>query len=289
MLELLNKVMGKRTPAEVTGLGLILVLLVGILDYFSGFDLSFSVFYLAPILLVTWYAPRLAGYVMCGISAMAGLSVDITAGRVYSIWFIPVWNAAVRLGFFLVTAFLLGELKIRLQREETLARMDSLTQVYNAGAFKDITDRLLKLAARHNHPSVLGFIDLDNFKVVNDAAGHSAGDLVLQAVAKTLVRCVRSTDVVGRLGGDEFAVFMPEIDLDGARHAFDKIHHDLMREAVERNLSIGFSIGVAVFPDSPSSVDKALGLADRLMYRVKKSGKNQVRYEQPAGGGERGR
>lgn len=136
------------------------------------------------------------------------------------------------------------------------------------------------MAARYKHPTVLGYIDLDNFKAINDGLGHSEGDRVLQTVASALRRRIRSTDVVGRLGGDEFAVFMPEIDYAGAQKAFDGIREELMQVAASRGWPIGFSIGVAVFPGAIFTIDEAIKLADRLMYRVKGASKNNVIYEE---------
>jgi diguanylate cyclase (GGDEF)-like protein len=211
------------------------------------------------------------------------LFVDHTAGHVYGNWYIPVWNTAVRLGFFLVTTFLLDKVKAHLRHEEILARTDGLTRAYNTRAFKEVSDRLLKLAARRRHP--VAYIDIDDFKTVNDEKGHSVGDGLLQKAADTLMRCVRSTDVVGRLGGDEFAVFMPETGLAGARTAFARIHEELVRGTAETGLPVGFSIGVAVFTTVPPELEEALKIADNLMYSVKRSGKNSVVYEEtPATG-----
>jgi diguanylate cyclase (GGDEF)-like protein len=180
-----------------------------------------------------------------------------------------------------VTAHLLYALRTRLEHEATLARLDSLTQILNARAFNEVCQRLVRLAERNQHPLAFAYIDVDDFRTVNDTAGHSAGDLVLQEVASTLARRVRSTDVIGRLGGDEFAVLMPETTDAGAQTAFAKIHDELQRDAAAHSWPIGFSIGVALFQSAPSSVDEALKVADALMYRAKQAGKNNVLYEEP--------
>lgn len=273
----------RRSPAQVTILSLFLLAAVALVDHLTGFELSFSIFYLLPIVLVTWYSPRWAGPVFCGVAASLWLFVDYTSSHAYGNAFIPLWNTGVRLSFFLVTSALLVELKTRLENENLRARIDGLTGIFNARAFKELTGNFLDLAGRHDHPVVLGYIDVDNFKVVNDTLGHSEGDRVLKAVAKTLTQCVRTTDVVGRLGGDEFAIFLPETDAAGAEVMFGRIHAELMRKAQESGWPIGFSIGVAVFPAVPGSVDDALKIADGLMYRVKRAGKNNLIYEQQAG------
>ncbi|HVT45156.1 MAG TPA: GGDEF domain-containing protein [Thermoanaerobaculia bacterium] len=260
----------------MTALGLVLVGLVGTMDHVTGYELSFSIFYLLPIALVSWYSHRGIGLLLSGVCALVWLLADYTAGRSYSHWLLPFWNATVRLGFFTLTTHLLSELKKHLRYEETLARTDQLTLMLNGRAFRTDSSRLLRLAARHRHPVTLGYIDLDHFKAVNDERGHSEGDAVLQSVAATLARCVRDTDVVGRLGGDEFGILMPEIDDAGAQAAFARIHGELSETARDRGWPIGFSIGVAVFPCAPATIDEALRVADSLMYRMKREGKNGV-------------
>ena len=177
-------------------------------------------------MLVTWFAPG-AGFFFCGISAVAWLFADYATGHVYSNRLIPFWNAAVRLGFFLLTSFLLAELKRALGKEQALARVDGLTGLLNSRTFKESCRGLILLAARHEHPAAVGYIDLDDFKALNDSSGHAGGDLVLRAVAAALNRAARDTDVVARLGGDEFAVFLPETDAAGARVVFDRIREEL--------------------------------------------------------------
>ncbi len=113
-----------------------------------------------------------------------------------------------------MTATLLGELKVRLERERDLARTDGLTGIPDARAFKDASRARLGLAARHHHPAPVGYIDIDDFKAVNEASRHAEGDRLLQTVATTVAPSVGYADVVGRMGGDEFAVLLPETDGD---------------------------------------------------------------------------
>ncbi len=278
----LTRLLAGRSTVQLIATGFALSGLIGAIDYLTGFELSLSILYLIPVGLVSWYGPRWAGFLICGVSALMWLAADSAAGHPYSRWVMPIENAAVRLGFFLVTTHLLDTLRARLRREEILARTDGLTQVLNARAFTGVSERLLRLAERHRHPVALAYIDVDNFKAVNDTQGHSAGDRVLLTIAGTLARCIRSTDVLGRMGGDEFAALMPETGYAGAHTAVAKIHEELVRESAAHNWPIGFSIGVAVFPAAPPTVDEALKAADGLMYRVKQTGKNGVLCEECA-------
>lgn len=283
MLTALKKFLDGRSPAQVIAFALALLAFVGTLDHLTGYELSFSIFYLLPIVLVAWYTPQWIGYSFCGLSAMVWLFVDNISGHTYSNGLVPFWNTGVRLGFFLVATYLLMQLKSNLEKEQALARKDGLTGVLNARAFKVRSHHLFELAARYHHPAALGYIDIDDFKAVNDTSSHSEGNRVLKTVANTLSRCVRTTDVVGRLGGDEFAILLPEADYADAQLMFGRIREELLRDGADGGWPIGFSIGVAVFSSVPSTIDEALKIADRLMYRVKKAGKNHIVYEEQDG------
>jgi diguanylate cyclase (GGDEF)-like protein len=254
-------------------------LATGFIDHATGYEVSFSIFYLAPISLASWSLGSSYGQVLAIFSALIWLVVDSTAGAVYSHRLIPFWNATVRLGFFSLTASLLASLHRRLQREEELARVDNLTGLMNTRAFTEHAERFLALAARHRRPTVVGYIDLDGFKAVNDVLGHSEGDRVLRTVAEALRDTFRRSDLLARLGGDEFAVLLPDADLPTAKSAFSKSHKHVLEVIASHGWPVGMSIGVAVFERAPSTVDEAIHAADALMYRVKAQGKNEILYE----------
>jgi diguanylate cyclase (GGDEF)-like protein len=277
-----STLLSNLSPLMIGLIGGLLVTVVGLLDYVTGNEISFSIFYLLPIIPVSWYAPRWMGFLTCGISALVWMYVDIKTGSEYSHWLIPVWNASVRLWFFFTVTFLLTRLKEQLGREASLARIDGLTELFNSRAFREVAERSRQQAVRYQHPVALGYIDVDNFKAINDQLGHAAGDRVLQAVAEALRGSVRATDVVSRLGGDEFAIFMPEVGADGARSAFRKIHAALSKVAEHNHWPIGFSVGVAIFEVAPDNIEVALKTADNLMYRVKDATKNDIIFEEIA-------
>jgi len=164
------------------------------------------------------------------------------------------------------------------QREALLGRVDALTGVMTLRAFRDDAAMVLGLAARSGAPTALGFLDLDDLKMVNDYLGHSEGDRVLECVGKTLKDATRSTDIVGRLGGDEFALLLPNTGAAGAKIFFDRLHRDLLDAMRDHGWPVGVSVGVAIFSGAPPSDGEAVACADRLMYRAKKNGKNRVVY-----------
>ena len=274
-----KEILFREAPGTLNAVGMVLVYILGGLDYLTGREMSFSIFYLMPISLVTWFVRPGKGYVLCGIATLIGLAVDVADGYEYAHTWILFWNALAPSILFLFAVRLLDRLHTAFRHEQAMSRTDDLTQVLNARGFEEVAHRIFRLAARHGHPTALAYLDIDNFKEVNDRQSHSKGDQVLQIVAGTLNRCIRATDAVGRLGGDEFAILMPETALEGARIAIDKVHKELLRTAAAGNWDIGFSIGLAAFSSLPPSIDDALKVADRLMYRAKNMGKNRVACE----------
>jgi diguanylate cyclase (GGDEF)-like protein len=183
---------------------------------------------------------------------------------------------AVRLAFFLLVAYLLARLQQELRREEALARTDSLTGLNNTRGFRLDSEYELQRSGRYNHPFTAAYIDLDNFKAVNDNFGHLEGDLVLKEVARSLKEALRRPDSAARLGGDEFAVLLPETDAEGARVILARLRATLNSAMQQHAWPVTFSIGAVSFSQPPESVDEILRSADRLMYHVKSSGKNDI-------------
>lgn len=248
------------------------------IDYVSGLELAFSIFYFLPIILVTRSAGRSWGLVIAGLSTVAWLFAEILGGQVYSHAWIQGWNTLSRLLVFVILVGMLSSLRAALQGARSLARVDALTGLSNVRAFREATDREIRRAQREASELSVVYIDVDNFKTVNDQFGHSAGDALLVAISQRLSENLRRTDVAARLGGDEFAVLLPATDLDAARVVVDKLERALARIPAETEYAIGFSIGVACFAEPPESADAMIHEADALMYEVKHAGKGSVRF-----------
>ena len=266
-------------PRPVLWIGcLVAVGLIGVFDAMTGFELSMSIFYLIPVAAAAWGLGRAGGLVMACASGAAWLVSDSLAGHTYSNPLFPAWNTGVRLGYFLITAELVYRLRFQLLRERERADRDSLTGLFNGAAFRRGAQALIDLMARQDRGSVIGFIDLDDFKRVNDSLGHAQGDRLLVAVADCLRDVVRHTDLVGRIGGDEFAVLMADTDEAGARAAFERLRGGLEQLAQSSAAGVGFSAGLLVFSGAVR-VEELLRVSDAAMYRVKRQGKGQVLLE----------
>jgi diguanylate cyclase (GGDEF)-like protein len=259
-----------------------MVSVIGTLDYLTGSEISFSIFYLVPIGIAAWHGTRKLALWMAVVSAIVWLVTDLSAEHTYRSAIIPCWNATVRLGFFVVVSHLLSSQRNQLRRETESARIDQLTGIKNTKGFLSETQMLWDLATRHGHTSGLAYIDVDNFKDVNDNYGHGEGDAVLTAVAAALADSVRTTDIVGRLGGDEFALFLPETSSEGAAYVLQRVQERVIQLAGERGWPIALSVGVMVVRPPYPPLAQALRAADELMYRAKRAGKNRVVIEPAA-------
>ena len=164
-------------------------------------------------------------------------------------------------------------LKSVLEREQFSSRTDHLTGAASSGYFQILLRSEMDRSTRYGHPFTLAYLDLDDFKGINDKFGHTTGDQVLQVVVDQLKRQLRKTDVVARLGGDEFAILLPETDERMAPIVIARTQHGLSDTMAKSNWSVTFSIGVMTFPTSPDTPNDAIRLVDELMYDVKRHGK----------------
>lgn len=166
-------------------------------------------------------------------------------------------------------------------RKETAARIfhlthhDPLTDLPNRILFADRLKQALARAKRYGRGVGVLFLDLDQFKSINDFLGHETGDAVLKIVAERLVRCVRSTDTIARLSGDEFAMVLSDLAQgQDAGHVAQKVLDAVCRPAIvgDRTIPITASIGIALYPFDAADPDALLAQADRAMYRAKEKG-----------------
>ncbi len=280
MWKKLNSLVEKKSPIQITIICILLVFFLGLMDFLTGYEFSFSIFYLVPISIASWHTERRYGLSISIMSAIVWGSVDILSGQRYGHIAILFWNTLVRLGFFTITTQLLSTLKVQFKIEKKLAKTDTLTNTLNGRAFKETAKKLLGIADRYNRPVVLGYIDIDNFKKVNDTLGHIEGDKVLKTIGVEILSSIRSADCVGRMGGDEFAILLPETSRLDATFVFERIQKQILKQAKENNWPISLSIGVAVFSESSPTIEEAIKLADNLMYRVKNKGKNGILIEE---------
>lgn len=251
---------------------------IGILDYLTGTEYSFSFFYLLPITLVAWTRGKSTGLAFSVLCAIVWLVVNSLTGPLFTTPFGGVWNTMIRFGFFAVVAILLAELRHAFEEERILANTDPLTGAMNRRSFNDIVEKKMIIAEVNRRPYTMVYIDLDNFKTVNDTLGHAVGDLVLKSIVDTIHKPIRSTDFLARLGGDEFGILLTDIDQENAKLIVERLQSSLLEEMKTNKWDITFSIGVLTVLSMPESVDKLIRSTDTVMYEVKNNGRNAIRY-----------
>ncbi len=276
MLQTIARKVARMPRRQVLQLGFVLVTLVSIITFFKGTEAIVGVLFLMPVVLVTWGAGRSAGIVTAVVCVLASAVAEDLAGKMYSHPLIATWNGLVDLGTYLVVVFSLDGLRAALRREQVHARRDTLTGIANRHSFQDTLEFEFDRARRYRHPLTVAYLDLDNFKAVNDTRGHEEGDRVLCEVARILGATARKVDKVARLGGDEFGVLMPETGQEEARRVLGRIVSRIVERMRLRGWPVTVSGGCAIFVRVPEDVNDLVRYSDALMYQAKRAGKNRL-------------
>lgn len=254
---------------------IITIFLLGLVRVKTDAEFAFASLALLPVMAVAWFGGKRNGVTLAFIASIMWLMSDITTNQHFSYSWIPWVNALTRLTIYSLIAFLLAVVRQQLVREREQATHDVLTGLQNRRAFLEKGNAEVVRSKRYGHQLAVFFLDLDNFKSLNDTKGHDVGDEALRATARVLQKSLRTSDQVARLGGDEFAGILPEINYDSAVETVRKVHADI------NNALLGFapvkaSIGVACFEKVELTFSEMLKSADELMYEVKASGKGNV-------------
>lgn len=206
MLTEKSEYFSRQSKSFVAALEFLIVIGVGWVDYFTGPAYSLLLLYLIPVLTTAWFIGKWASVAISVESAIVLLVVDVVWQK-YSFGSVALyWNDLSNLVFFLLVTYIIASLKAAFEREKLAAGTDTLTGIANRRRFYDLADVEIDRLRRYGHPFTVCYIDIDNFKQINDAFGHGEGDNILRLTAECIRNNMRRTDVVGRLGGDEFAL-----------------------------------------------------------------------------------
>lgn len=279
----MNRLLGslERLPrTAVYALAISVIAAVAIVDFVTGEEISVSFFYVLPILLVTWLYGLAPGLVLNVLCAPMRLFLVVK-------WQGPdpfahpalYWNLAIEGAFVVTLTLIVSALRTEHARLGLLARTDPLTGVANRRGFYERAELELSRSRRHEEAITLGYVDIDDFKRVNDELGHEAGDDLLRVVAATFLGRVRSTDLVARLGGDEFALLLSATGAEASRALFSELRATLAAETARHPWNVTFSIGAVTFLETPARVDDMLRRVDELMYLVKRDGKAGILFD----------
>ena len=166
---------------------------------------------------------------------------------------------------------------------EHLAHRDPLTHMPNRLAIDEAFTRIRQCAREVEEPFCLGIVDLDEFKQINDVYGHDTGDRVLSEIGANLSQQLRPTDAVGRMGGDEFLVLLPGADLSAGQLVLGRMISEMPDLRPDQSVApLGFSGGVAAYPQDGETFDELYRIADRRLYQAKQQGKGHIVSEPDA-------
>lgn len=276
--------MGEIRPSRFPTLGgaalsTLGVAVVAALDFMSGVEVRVYPLYYVPIAFAAWYLGRQWTVAISALSASAWIASNYYAGMHYSAPAIWAFNASMHLVSFLVVGLLLAQLKTALAHERELSRTDPLTALLNVRSLHEEARRVLSEARRKGRPITVAYLDLDDFKSINERLGHHGGDETLRRVATAIRRSTRISDLAARVGGDEFVLVFPETGLDSARVALDRLRAALAHTVGETGPFVTASVGAVVFDQIPATVEEMVRVADQWMYRAKAAGKDRVLLE----------
>lgn len=280
---MLRKIRGLVIHNRRWAVGIISALLlvaIAWIDAATGLRYDLSIFYLFPIFAMTWFWGMRWGIITMVISIGAWYLADHSGLILTYDQKAIVWNAGVKTGFFLLFLYFLNLIKLQEDRLQRLAGLDALTGLANRRSFYETAYMEIHKSRRFASIFTIVYIDVDDFKKINDTYGHNAGDAVLRVIANTMRQNTRIVDLVTRMGGDEFVILFPETNAEDAKPAVEKIRKMLDQSMQDHHWPVTFSIGVVTFNQPPLSLDVMLEMVDHAMYSVKKAAKNNILYEQ---------
>lgn len=253
------------------------VALIGWIDTITG-EVGLTIFYLIPIIIVAWLRMPVRAAMVVILATALWLSADI---RLHEGRNLPVslWNGFARLCIFgggLTAAYLLRRDRDILQH---MALTDPLTGLFDARAFYRLLDSEVARARREHSSVAIAYVDLDNFKAVNDRYGHARGDELLCGVAEAITHSIRSADIAARLGGDEFALLLWHASSEEVMTVGHRIRTAIGTLAEEfGDVEMTATVGIVICAE-PIDGRSIVRSADQLMYRGKASAKGSVLFE----------
>jgi diguanylate cyclase (GGDEF)-like protein len=258
---------------------ILLAVILCYLDFITG-PYTFLIFYVIPVFLSAWFVDKSFGIAAALACVSASIIANITAREPVhlNVWYF-FWDTIAGSSYLVLLSLMFSTLKEKLDREKLLAHLDPLTGALNRARFYELAAYEIEKSRRYGRPFTIAYLDIDNFKLVNDRFGHPVGDEVLRAFAGSVRENARTTDLLTRMGGDEFVILFPETGAEGAGIALRNIHRKFLTRMENKNWDVTFSVGSITYNTPPGSVEEMIKKADDLMYAAKKSGRNATRHQ----------
>ncbi|HEY6242091.1 MAG TPA: GGDEF domain-containing protein [Burkholderiales bacterium] len=263
---------------EAVALCTVLLAIVAATDYVTPAELNFSFMYVFVILLACWNLGPKWGFAYTALASFMQIFVleQIKGEYISSMYF--YLDLGNRLFTFLIVIALTVAFRSVYGREKITARIDWLTRIPNRSGFSELLVAEIARYERGGFPFSVAYLDVDDFKAINDRFGRERGNLLLCRIAETVRHNLRKTDTVARLGGDEFAILFPSSNLDVALPVMQRVRAGL--DALQEGGPVTFSIGLGAFGRLGLSPDEVIACCETLMHRTKSEGKKDIASDQ---------
>ena len=254
----------------------LLVFLVSLVESSTGYYVRITFFYGFFVLLVSWYLGNTWGIMFTFLSACIWFFMNFQQLPAGVSHIVHYWNALSLLLILSMISYVVSALKME-KAEAAFAVEDMLTGALNVRGLKErLSDIVTRTHLKKSKSFSAVYIDLDNFKKVNDKFGHREGDKVLRTIGKVIRYHIREVDIFARVGGDEFVLIIPDIGDNIVVKRIHLIRKILLQAMKKRKWPVTFSIGLANFHKIPKNIMEIVGIADETMYLAKKEGKNRI-------------
>lgn len=278
MKTILN-ILDERKPRLIWLVSILTIIVICLAIVFLKDFIDLKPLLVIPVLLASWYGGSKTGASIATLSAISLLLTNYNISSEYVYTFSSFYDSIVVLFACLFTSIIVTNFRKVHGVEIIAADTDALTGLSSSRKFYAELENELNRSARYGHIFSLAYIDVDNFKNINDTLGHHVGDELLTQLSITLQISLRASDTIARIGGDEFICLLPETEQIAAKSAILNGEKRLKDTMKKYNWDVSFSIGVVTFEILPENVTQAVKLADDLMYQVKRGKKNDIAYK----------
>ena len=256
------------------------LVVISALDFMLKVEIS--LLYVGPVFFLSWYLfKNKTANIMCSIlTALTITCVQYIEGIEQNLIYI-FWNFSIRTMFLIGMSFMTMKLHNLLSQQKINSISDHLTCLLNRRGFEERLSSEILRYNRYHTPFSIAYLDLDNFKSVNDNYGHDVGDGLLKIMGTTIKNSIRSTDFSARLGGDEFSVvYLETKDKEIVKNLVEKLCTKINIELEKTDFDVTVSVGVVTieWPYPAERPEDLVKLADSQMYSVKRTGKNSVSF-----------
>ncbi|HEU5210808.1 MAG TPA: GGDEF domain-containing protein [Longimicrobiales bacterium] len=266
----------RRRSRLHVALGIFTLIVVAAAQALLDPALPLDLLFVLPVAVIAMAGGRPLGVTSGVAAAVLRSLVELWRGPGHEHPAIAVLSFLLGALVYMLTAWFAAEITTAALRARASALTDPLTGLGNRRFFEDVAERELNRSQRYARPLALAFINIDDFRSVNEERGHAAGDALLRRVAQELPSGIRRSDIVARLGGDVFAVLLPETPAEGAEVAMGKLRERLRATAREGGFDVRFSVGVATLDTGATTLKALMSAADATMYAAKRTGQGLV-------------